>query len=92
MATTLLPPDHPIAEAGLDQLGGDDEHSYVRSVLTAWLVGIPVIAVLVATLVVVVGDVSFGGAVAVGLFAGLWVAPLAGSIGVGVWAAKHHMH
>jgi hypothetical protein len=83
MALATLPEHH-------DAVPADEERSYFRSVLTAWAIGIPVIAALVAALVLAVGDASTGGAIAVGIFAGIWVAPLAGVLGIGVWAAKHH--
>jgi hypothetical protein len=62
------------------------ERSYIRKVVTAWLVGIPVLGVLVAAVVLAVGDLGVGGAIAVGLFSGFWIAPLAGVVGIGVWA------
>lgn len=67
---------------------GPAERSYARSVLKAWLVGVPVIGGLMAAITLAVGDVSVGGAVAIGLFAGMWISPLAGVVGVGAWAAR----
>lgn len=79
-----------------DQLAGaaprpavaPSERSYIRHVVTAWLVGIPVLGALVAAMVLAVGDIGIGGALAVGLFSGLWIAPLAGVAGIGLWASE----
>jgi hypothetical protein len=83
MAVISAPPSHPSSPDVV-------ERSYFRSVAVAWLVGVPAIAILVAALVLVVGDVGIWGAIAVGVFAGIWVSPLAGVLGIGRWAAKHH--
>ena len=64
------------------------ERSYIRKVVTAWLLGIPVFSALITMAVLAVGDLGVGGSVAVGLFGGFWMAPLAGVAGIGVWASE----
>jgi hypothetical protein len=80
-------PDDPVAVAPHPDVD-PSERSYIRKVAIAWLVGIPVLGALVAALVLAVGDVGVGGALAVGLFSGFWIAPLAGVVGIGVWASE----
>ena len=105
MAVTLHPGPHPVARDTAQTLdaprpaaaahpvpAADEpiERSFFRSVAIAWLVGIPVIGAIVFAIVLAVTDAGAGGAAAVGLFAGFWVAPLAGVVGIGAWAGKHH--
>jgi len=85
--TTAAPPAPLPAPSGSE--ANDDDRSYLRSVGIAWLVSMPVTALVVTVLVLIVGDVGIWGAVAVGAFAGIWTAPLGAVAGVGVWSAKH---
>jgi hypothetical protein len=66
-----------------------DSRSYVRSVGLAWLISMPVTALVVTILVLTVSDLSVWGSIGIGLFAGVWTAPLGAVAGVGVWSAKH---
>ena len=84
-AARLAPSPAPSGSVAND----DDDRSYLRSVGIAWLISMPMTALVVTVLVLVVGDVGMWGAVAVGAFAGIWTAPLGAVAGVGVWSARH---
>lgn len=90
MAITELPPTASSDPSELPPTapGDPSERSYVRKVTTAWLIGIPVLGALIALVVLAVGDVGVGGSIAVGAFGGFWMAPLAGVIGIGLWASE----
>jgi hypothetical protein len=76
-----------------DPLASDK--AYARNVAVAWLAGIVVMGTLVTVLTMLVGgldDLGVGGSIAVGVFAGFWVAPIVGVIGIGRWASRWQQH
>jgi hypothetical protein len=88
MTPTATPPAPAPARRGV-VADDPDSRAYVRSVGLAWLISMPVTALVVTVLVALVSDLSLWGSIGIGLFAGVWTAPLGAVAGVGAWSAKH---